>query len=123
MEVPKPTRDGFQSNLDKLAICKRQMTEWKLKASDPNVDKELVLAKQQEAKANFNVMIGIVARQFTTGIWKPATGQYVQKVKERRDLETELTRLTGYKPPVRKNEELLELNWNNLIRDYNAAAN
>ena len=27
MSVPKPTRDGFQSNLDKLAKCKKQMTE------------------------------------------------------------------------------------------------
>jgi len=27
MSVAKPTRDGFQSNLDKLAKCKKQMTD------------------------------------------------------------------------------------------------
>ena len=60
----------------------------------------------------------MVARQFTTGIYKPASVQFYQKVKERRDLETELSRLTGIPRKERKNEELLELNWQNLIRDY-----
>jgi hypothetical protein len=44
------------------------------------------------------------------------------KVKERRDLETELSRITGAPRIERKNEELLELNWDNLFRDYTAAA-
>ena len=63
-------------------------------------------------------MIGIVARQFTTGIWKPATPQYVQKAKELKDLETEYSRISGVPRKERKNEELLELNWQNLIREY-----
>ena len=62
MSVPKPTRDGFQSNLDKLAKCKKQIKEIQLKLSDPGIDRDKVLAKKEEAKANFNVMIGIVAR-------------------------------------------------------------
>jgi hypothetical protein len=45
LSVPKPTREGFQQNLDKLAICKRRMKEWKLKASDPGIDKDLVKKK------------------------------------------------------------------------------
>lgn len=80
------------------------------------------MAKKEELKQNWNIYIGIVARQFTTGIYKPATPQFVQKVKELRDLETEYSRLTGIPRKERKREELLELNWNNLIRDYNEAA-
>ena len=49
MSVPKPTRDGFQSNLDKLAKCKKQMTEIQLKLQEPGVDREKVMAKKQEA--------------------------------------------------------------------------
>jgi hypothetical protein len=38
------------------------MKEIQLKLSDPGIDREKVLTKKEEAKANFNVMIGMVAR-------------------------------------------------------------
>ena len=48
-------------------------------------------------KSNINNMIGIVGRQFSTGIWKQASPGYVQKFKKRRDLEAEYAKLTDTK--------------------------
>lgn len=106
LSVPKPTRDGFQSNLDKLAKCKRQLSDIQLKLQEPGIDRDKVNAKKNEITQNWNVMIGIVARQFTTDIWKPATPQFVKKAKELKDLEFEYSRLSGITRKERKNEEL-----------------
>lgn len=64
-------------------------------------------------------MLGIVARQFTTGIWHQASPLYVKKFKERKDLEAEYSRLTGEKQVIRKNEQLIELNMDTLMREFN----
>ena len=97
MSVAKPTRDGFLENVAKLQQAKKNWQSVAMKAAAPGANKDAMNAQKLEMKFNINNMIGIVGRQYSTGIWKQASPGYVQKFKERRDLEAEYAKLTGTK--------------------------
>lgn len=48
-----------------------------MKASNPGANKEEILKQKEEIKFNLNIMIGIVARQYTTGIWIQSSKPYI----------------------------------------------
>ena len=94
------------------------MQEIAMKGMKNGASKEEIARQKEEAKFNLNNMLGIVARQYSTGIYRQASNIYVQRVKDRRDLDTEYARLTGQKRVMRKNEEFVDLNMNNLIKEF-----
>ena len=85
--------------------------------TNPNVDKNATRAERDECNTNVINLKGILIRQITTGIWIEPKPAYVGKVKERISLEAELCRLTGKQLVKRKNDELIELNFSNLLRE------
>ena len=70
MEVAKPTRDGFLQNLEKLQLAKKQWQDVSMKATSQDANRESMIKQKEEMKFNINNMIGIVGRQYSTGIWK-----------------------------------------------------
>ena len=48
-----------------------------MRASNPKANKEEILKQKEEIKFNLNNMLGIVARQYSTGIWIQASPLYV----------------------------------------------
>ena len=67
--------------------------------------------EKEEIAANVEIMKGIVIRQITTGIWIEPKPGYVKKIKEKRSIQSELTRLTGKQFKWTKADEMLELNF------------
>lgn len=118
MSHPKPTRDGFLENQRKLIANEKQLEKVQIKLTDPNCDRKAVLAQREEAQFNVNNMRGIVARQITTGIWKDPSQAYLGRIRERRQLENDLSIATGERFPDRSDEQIYELTFSKIVKAF-----
>ena len=79
--------------------------------TNPKYHKETIRKEKEECAANVVNLKGILIRQITTGIWIEPKPGYVGKIKERKSLEAELSRLTGKEFAKRKEDDIIELNF------------